>query len=426
MARRSTGQVVERQTKRGTVYALRFYVGGERQYETLGSADDGWNRRRAEDELASVMAAVRAGSWQPSAPVVAPEPRRAEPTFHEFASEWLDRRRPELRPKTIVTYSGTLSLHLLPWFAAFGLSAITAEEIDRYAAAKLRENVLGRNQVNKTLVLLAAILEDAVDYGYLSANPARGRRRRVKGTKPRRTVVEPEQLMSLLEASGRLRPLVATLAGAGLRCGEACALDWRDVNLATGTIRVRESKTDAGAGREIDLPDALREELAEVKARAHAAGPDDPVFTTRAREGKISRQTVSNIGRRLKTAIRRANDRLAELEIEPISEHVSPHSLRRSYASIRYALKDDPITVASQMGHEKPDVSMEIYAKALKRREKLRGAYLHEYDRALNWALIGTGPTAADERFVGLDDTDQRRAALQSHTSHQSPRSSAG
>jgi hypothetical protein len=47
MARRSTGQVVERKRSRGTVYALRFIAGGERQYVTLGTAEEGWSRRRA-------------------------------------------------------------------------------------------------------------------------------------------------------------------------------------------------------------------------------------------------------------------------------------------------------------------------------------------------------------------------------------------
>jgi hypothetical protein len=79
MARRSTGQVVERRRSRGTVYALRFYAGTERHYVTLGTAEEGWNRRRAEDELAATMAAVRSSSWRPPEPVTAPE---AEPTFH--------------------------------------------------------------------------------------------------------------------------------------------------------------------------------------------------------------------------------------------------------------------------------------------------------------------------------------------------------
>jgi hypothetical protein len=125
MARRSTGQVVERHTKRGVVFAFRFYAAGARRSETLGGATEGWSPRRAEDELAAV-AAVRAGTWQPRQIAQAPESVRSEQTFHEFASEWLDGRRGELRPRTITDDDWALSYHLLPFFAKHDLAAITA------------------------------------------------------------------------------------------------------------------------------------------------------------------------------------------------------------------------------------------------------------------------------------------------------------
>ncbi len=65
MARRSEGQVVERHWKSGRGYALRFRAYGERQYLTLGLETEGWNRKRAEEELANVMADVRRGLWTP-------------------------------------------------------------------------------------------------------------------------------------------------------------------------------------------------------------------------------------------------------------------------------------------------------------------------------------------------------------------------
>jgi integrase len=222
MPRRSTGQVLERRTERGTVYALRFHAAGKRRYETLGTADEGWTRRRAEDELAAVMSAVRAGTWQPRQIEQAPETVREEPTFHEFASEWFARHRGEWRPNTINDYGWALSHHLLPFFAQHRVSAITIAEVDRFKAAKLAEGRLAPSQINKCLVRLAQILEEAVEYEIIDRNPAAGRKRRVKTSRPSRTWVEPEQLPSLLEAStGTLRPVVAVLAGCGLRVGEA-------------------------------------------------------------------------------------------------------------------------------------------------------------------------------------------------------------
>ena len=200
--------------------------------------------------------------------------------------------------------------------------------------------------------------------------------------------MEPEQLPSLLEAAGFLRPIVAILAGAGLRNGEACALDWANVNLASGTLAVSEAKTDAGI-RAVDLPLASREELADHKARS--ANPNGPVFPNR--DGR--RQTVSNVERRLKTVVRRANGRLAKLGIEPISEALTPHSLRRLYASLRFALGDDPVYVAAQLGHTEPAFSMKVYARAVRRRERLTGPALREFDRAVHWAAMGSGEAEA-------------------------------
>ena len=66
------------------------------------------------------------------------------------------------------------------------------------------------------------------------------------------------------------------------------------------------------------------------------------------------RQTVTNIDHRIKAAIKVANRRLDGLGIEPIPNRVSPHSLRRTYASLRAALRDDPVYIAEQLGHTGP------------------------------------------------------------------------
>ena len=392
MARRSTGQVVKRKRARGTYYGLRFYAGGERHYVTLGSAEEGWNQRRAEDELAATMAAVRAGTWEPPKPTAPVKRPTAEPTFHEFASEWFEAHRHEWAERTVADYRWALSLHLLPHFAKLRLSAITIEEVDRYKAAKVREGKLAPNAINKTLTRLAQVLEVAVEYGHIERNPARGRRRRVKPTKPRRSWVEPEQLPALLDAAKpNMRALLATLAGAGLRIGEACALDWRDVNLATGTLTVGESKTAAGEGREVDLPMGLREELIEWRAQSPRTAPGDPVFLTgRPRGAELpSRQTPRLAQARLVTIAKSADTTLEEEGIEPIGK-VSPHSLRRTYASLRAALRDDPVYIADQLGHEDPRFTFSVYQRAAKRRERLTGRYRERFDEACEWASMGT------------------------------------
>lgn len=398
MPRRATGQIRDKKLSGGgRSFALRFRAYGKREYVYLGTSEDGWDREGAQDELDDILADVRRGKWLPNNATRADAPPD-EPTFHEFASRWLEERKPELRPRTVEDYQWALSYHLLPAFADHRLSQITVAEIDGYKAAKLREGKLGPAGINKTLKRLAQILEVAVEYGHIERNPAKGTRRRIKEPPPARSLVEIEQIPALLEASDSwFRPIVATLIGTGLRVGEATALDWRDVNLATGTLTVRASKTDAGSGRQVDLPGGLIDELAEWKTRSPRTEPDDSAFVTRPRKGRSVRHSRGNIARRLKTTTRRANEILSERRIETISESVTPHSLRRTYASLRAALGDDPVYIAEQLGHEDARFTFRVYQKAAKRRERLSGNYLEAFDSASDWALMGTGRSEASE-----------------------------
>jgi hypothetical protein len=84
-----------------------------------------------------------------------------------------------------------------------------------------------------------------------------------------------------------------------------------------------------------------------------------------------------------------------------VSERVTPHSLRRTYASLRAACGDDPVYIAEQLGQTDPRFTLSVYAKAVKRRAKLSAAYLAEYERALAWAgLMGTG-TSPEKALMG-------------------------
>ena len=74
---------------------------------------------------------------------------------------------------------------------------------------------------------------------------------------------------------------------------------------------------------------------------------------------------------------------------------------------MRAALRDDPVYIAEQLGHEDPAFTFRVYQRAAKRREKLSGALLVEFDRGLHWAAMGseaiTSPDEARSRDSALD-----------------------
>ncbi len=67
------------------------------------------------------------------------------------------------------------------------------------------------------------------------------------------------------------------------------------------------------------------------------------------------------------------------------------NSLRRTYASLRFACGDVPVYVAEQGGWKDPSFPIRVYARAVKRRDRLSGAHREAFDAALDWAAMGSG-----------------------------------
>lgn len=412
MPRKAIGGVIE--PKQGRAWAIRFRAYGKRRYVALGTSDEGWTREKAEKKLGHVLADVERGIWKPEAPPPDQGPA-IEPTFHEFASEWFEGVAPELRERTRIDYQWRLSNHLLPYFAKHRLSAITVEEVDRYRREKVRESKavaaarqrqlalpekdrkrpvrpLSNGSINKTIRLLAVVLEQAVEYGYLDRNPAKGRKRLLKEDKPTRSYLQPDQVAALLSAAGKIdadgregdtrrrRPLLATLTLAGLRISEALDLRWRDVNLEARRLRVATAKTDAGV-REVDLTPALQELLADYRSRSPYAQPGDLVFPTSA--GK--RDNPSNVRNRfLDSAAKLGNANLQAARREPMPD-VTPHSLRRTFISLLLAAGADVPYVMAQAGHTDPKMTLGLYAQVIASKTD-HGAALDGIVAASDWA----------------------------------------
>jgi integrase len=396
MARPATGSVVERQLSGGaTRYAIKFRHHGERVYETLGTDAEGWTHQRAQEALKDRLAQVRLGTYVAPRPAIRRANNPAVPTFHEFASRWFAMVEPELRESTAEVYRWHLSDHLLPFFMHHRLSDITVAEVDRYRQHKVRERDLLRARrdageatstrplsnetINKTIVRLGQVLDLAVEYGHLPANPARGKRRKLKVSTPQRSYLDTSgQIEALLSAAGELdsearrdqrhvarRATLATFMFAGLRLGELLALRWRDVDLAAGWVTVGEAKTAAGTRRRVKIRGGLRDELAALKART-AGSPGSLVFPTSS--GK--QMSPSNVRNRvLAKTIARANERLAEAHDVPLPEGLTPYSLRRTFASLLYAIGEPAPVVMQELGHTHPGLALRIYAHAMRRDE---------------------------------------------------------
>ncbi|MGH2797529.1 MAG: tyrosine-type recombinase/integrase [Thermoleophilaceae bacterium] len=179
--------------------------------------------------------------------------------------------------------------------------------------------------------------------------------------------------------------MLTTLVFAGLRLGELLALRWEHVDLPGGRMRVGEAKTDAGV-RWVDLVPALREELTVLRASAGSPAGTSLVFPTSSGEP----HNPSNFrNRTMARAVTEANELLAGQDELPIAAGLTPRSLRRTFASLLYALGHDPVYVMQQMGHTDPKLALRVYAQAMRRGDEER-ATLKALVEGAFWAPLGT------------------------------------
>jgi integrase len=174
---------------------------------------------------------------------------------------------------------------------------------------------LSATSVAKAYRLLARILREAVESGFIAKNPCTIRRAGYERT-PEMAFATPEQVATLADViASEYRALVLTAAYSSLRWGELAGLRRRNVNPLHKTITVVEqltevnghlafgpSKTDSSR-RTVRLPDVVADELAAHLDRYAEHGPDGLVFP--AAEGGPMRR--SNFRRRVWLPARRAH-----------------------------------------------------------------------------------------------------------------------
>ena len=301
------------------------------------------------------------------------------PEFRHFAAEWWELHTAHLAPNTITDYTWRLDRHLLPWFGEMEINGITSRDVDEYKASKLRDGRLGARSINMTLSLLCTMLDEGIEQGWMLTNPARGRRRRLPTRPPRRTYLETaEQIQALLEAAHQIdceipasrgtvhrRAIIATLVFSGLRIGELCALRWSDIDLEGKWISIRVSKTPAGV-RQIRMRPALQLELERLLEQHGMVSPELPVFATAT--GNEPRPT------NLRVRVVQRAAALAAAKLTSFPDGITPHSLRRTFASVLFAIGEPHPVVMVEMGHTNPGMTLGVYAQAMRRDERERTA----------------------------------------------------
>lgn len=314
-------------------------------------------KTEAEKELARLIAHVDDGSAA----------RGTNRTLNYLIDEWLPAA--QLAESTRYNYRRNVDKHVRDTVGKLPLTKINAHVLDRYYHRQTVDGV-GADTVRYTHAILSSALSQAVKWEWLVRNPA------VNATPPAAperhiATPTPAQYRDVLKVAHAtlLRTAVAIHIGGhlGPRCGEICGLQWPDINLDDGTIRVvRTVGTVPGVGEVVKVIkgnakrhraprpiDAATVELlrlwdvATADARAAGANPDQWVFQA---PRKLSFYRPSTMSADFKAVARAAG--VGDIHM---------HSLRH-YVATQLLDAGVPVgTVSRRLSHSKTSTTHDMY-----------------------------------------------------------------
>jgi integrase len=286
------------------------------------------------------------------------DPNAGTTTFAEYSARWLATRA-SLAPATLDRDRSYLSSMILPTFATRAIGTITTSEVEVWIANLARAD----STRAKALQIVRGVLDLARRDRAIPYNPSADVR--APSSEPDRTgrALADAEVRSILAAAERVDETTAgvvwLMARAGLRIGEALALQRQDIDLASGVLHVRRSLNRRGdltatkarkrtdQGRSIPIPNDLLERLRGHLMASSVASMEGFVFTD-TRGGPIR---YTNWRRRTWSRI------IAEAGVD-----ANPHDLRHTTIT-RLILVDrwSPAEVQEFVGHRDPRVTLAVY-----------------------------------------------------------------
>jgi len=270
-------------------------------------------------------------------------------TVAEWAQVWIESLSQTVRPRTEKVYADTLRLHILPALGHLGLGTVTLADVDALIAEKVSSG-LAPESVRLIGAVIRTLFKTAVKKGHIKSSPTEGM------TLPRKQSREIEaftryQVTKLIRSSEPdplLNAAIVLSATMGLRRGEILGLDWQDVNLESGTLKVRQTLTRNQDGtyylgepktkrsrRTLAMTDAARESLLRLPHREGLVVPLMPEVLFR---------------------------RWQALQIDCFQSHKPFHALRHTYASLLIKEGVHARKIMESMGHSSITVTMDTYS----------------------------------------------------------------
>ena len=215
--------------------------------------------------------------------LVEPRAERRVPTLGQLIDEFLENRKPQVKPQTLPILHCVVRRVLTCLPENTPIDQITPADADK--VHQVFKDQLAQSTVNRHVAAVRSIFNFACEREYIAKNPFRHiRGLRVIGDSKRKQYIPTKRVRPLLEkiSDPELQLVIVLARWCGLRIpSEIQELRWRDILWKKNRIIVRSPKTEHHAGKGIRMPKLfpiVRRYLKALRRLRPDAKPDDYVF----------------------------------------------------------------------------------------------------------------------------------------------------
>lgn len=270
---------------------------------------------------------------------------------------------------TRTSYQGNLDNWIYPALGDFKLPEISAANI-----TALLLSMQAQNKSHSTVIKVYTILQGLFKMAYMADLIDRNPMDKVQRPKPRKDEVKPQEAEaytaeeirhiwnSLSQEPLKWRALVRLLIDTGIRRGECCGLQWKDVDFIKNTITICGNlcytpdkgiyldTPKNGRSRTIDVDPQVIALLRQLRVEQSKKAISRFVFT---QDGSPEPMHPQSPARYLQGFAKRYG--VVDLH---------PHKLRHSFASIAITNGADIASVSEKLGHTDKAVTLRMYTHA--------------------------------------------------------------